>query len=278
MCTLLEEILNWIWFPNPINESLVFSFGVILAVLIKKWGVKEQKVNRDEDSNFWLIVPVGFVVAASSVYTKSDLHNHWLFGASWLMPILIYSVDFVFGITLGFLIILLRAYIWSHHKSISENFSEWLKKCKLKKDRKREPMKGKNQSDKVMPAIWDRFTPDSQISYLKNFLALMDNLTDRKSLAFWEKRKSEMEEGGFVFRVSLGDEELKKLSFSHFKDKNYLGIEFWKTREDKFEIRTTDGSTDDPKSFNAVTDTQANELMPYIDHWYLEFSDKKSAL
>lgn len=275
-------MLKWVWSPNPINQSLMFTVGVILAFLIMRWGTKEQKTDQNDwtrtQSYYWLVVPIGFLVATSSVYTKSNLYNHWLFGASWLMPLLIYSVDFIFGITLGFLIIMLGAQGWSHLKSFKENFLKYLINRKLKNDHKAESAKNGSQADQgkadnVMPVLWDRFTPDSQISYLKNFLALMDNLTDRKSLAFWEKRKSEMGEGEFVFRLSLGNEELEKIKFKSIKDKGYLGIEFWKTKEEKFKIRTTDGATDDPKSFDDVTDEQAKELGPHINRWYLKLRD-----
>jgi hypothetical protein len=266
---VVERYLNELLLPNPVKESLFFWFGVILSRLLILETQDEKSDFTKSQSYYWLIGPLAFVVATATVYKKSNLYEHWLFGLPILLSISKYFVDLIFGISLG--LIVKSAHISDRFKFLVEKLSKVLKKIQVWLSWLADELRaifGLIPKVRVMPDLWDRFAPDSQIKVMETFLSEVDSVRDRKSLEFWKTRQNETEKNGFNFRVSLNERSLSKLNFQQINSEEYLGIEFWKKKDGNFAIRTTDQSEAEPKEFKDVTPEQRTELAPHIEYWY----------
>lgn len=240
------------------TEQFLFLAGVIIAVFFKWFGFKRRDDDFDspkEQLNFWLVFPLGFITAALTVFDRNYIYRNWLFGSDGLRQLLKYFANLFFGLCFAVLIPI----VWSQLKRQFEDLVTHV--CdfvRLKLEKIMEiiriyfPYVFKSQETFVVPGAIDRFTAESQISYLKSFLALMENKADRESLEFWRNRQDDTEVGGFTYRVSLFQEQLEKLKFSTFSKTDYLALEFWKSKSGKFRIRTTYGLNESPKKFSAV--------------------------
>lgn len=260
---------------GPFIESMTFSLGALSGVAMKVWGYSKVATKDDDftksESYFWLIAPSGFFIAVATVYRKNNIHTHWFFGIKKVIPLLTYASAFFFGITFGILTILILSEFKNHLFAIKENFPKSLIRAKEGLGKVFLPVLKKVAPrciPEVMPSFWDRFTAESQIKTLEMFLSEMDNARDRESLEFWKTRSAEMVKGDFTFRLSLETNELAALNLQTFQDKDYLGVEFWKTKDGTFRIRTTDGSKDNPKKFLDVSSEQRIEMEPLVKAWY----------